>query len=235
MMMRYFLLLLPLLLLTACYEPVEGCLNTSATNFDIDADEACADCCTFPQLKIRFLSVWPLADTTPLVSRDSVYTDALGQPFRFFRIRYYWSDIALQLQDGNRLSILDSIAVKIAAQGDTSSLTLVDDFMLADIDRANRTFTVGTLEASGIMAGLLARFGIADPANRTVITSVSPSSHPLAPQIGGMNWGADDGFVFAKIEYFQDTVATDTVPGSSILSVATSSANGTCLFPSRWH
>ncbi len=38
--------------LAGCYEPKEGCLDPQAVNYDVTADEACADCCTWPSLRL---------------------------------------------------------------------------------------------------------------------------------------------------------------------------------------
>ncbi|PSR10254.1 MAG: hypothetical protein DA408_11845 [Bacteroidetes bacterium] len=209
----FALTLLFTLVCAACYEPVEGCLNPRAANFDLDADEACGDCCVFPKLKIRFENYWTASNgTVSSLSPDSIYYDGLDQPFRFKRIRFYWSELELELTSGSRLSLTDSIELAIAQGGDTTLISTLDNFLLADIDRATRNLTLKTLEPTGFLAALNAQFGIPDPVNRTVTASVVPTNHPLAPQIGSMNLGAELGYVFAKIELYRDTISTDTVP-----------------------
>jgi hypothetical protein len=196
--------------LVACYEPVEGCLNPRASNFDLDADEACSDCCTLPELKITFNAVWSDAEESQVLRLDTFYTDALGQAWRFKRLRFYWSGLSLEKTDGSLLLIQDSLTIAIAAGADTSTIVIRDDIVLADIVGASRRFTVGTIEANGFMSRLNGFLGIAQPANRAVTTSV-PSTNPLAPQLGKMNFGSENGYVFAKLEYYQDTIATDTI------------------------
>ncbi|MEL6655126.1 MAG: MbnP family protein [Bacteroidota bacterium] len=198
-------------LLSACYEPTEGCLDVRATNFDLDADEACADCCTFPSLNLRFSNVWTYPDTTVSLRLDTFYVDAAGNPFRFDRIRFYWSNLRLVTSTGETLRIIDSLDLSIAEGGDTSMITILDDIALADIGGSTETVSLGTLEPSGTLTQLQATFGIEDPTNKAVTTSVS-TSHPLAPQAGQMNLGSDLGYIFAKIEYFQDTTSIDTIP-----------------------
>ena len=198
---------------TTCYEPVAGCLNPRAANFSLDADEACGDCCVFPKLKIRFENYWTYSDgTVGSLSPDSIYHDGLDHPFRFKRIRFYWSGLELELTSGNRFSLTDSIELAIAQGGDTTLISTIDNVLLADIDRATRNLTLKTLEPTGFLAALNAQFGIEDPVNRAVTSSVAPNTHPLAPQIGSMNLGANQGYIFAKIELFRDTISTDTVP-----------------------
>jgi hypothetical protein len=193
----------------ACYEPVEGCLNPRASNFDLDADEACSDCCTLPELKITFNAVWNDGGESEALRLDTFYTDALDQAWRFKRLRFYWSGLTLEKTDGNLLLIRDSLDVAIVTGADTSTIVVRDDIVLVDIDGASGRFTVGTIEANGFMSRLNGLMGIAQPINSAVTTSV-PTGHPLSPQLGKMNFGADKGYVFAKLEYFQDTIATDT-------------------------
>ncbi|WP_367388527.1 MbnP family protein [Lewinella sp. LCG006] len=209
--MRIVLFLLVVLCISGCYEPTPGCLDTRATNFDLDADEACPDCCTFPKLSIRFDNTWTYPDEMVSLRLDTFYIDANNHPFRIQRIRFYWSDLELQLSNGETLTITDSLDLSIANGTDTSMITVRDDYLFADIDRATRSVTLKTLAPSGELASLKATFGIKDPVNKAVTTSVS-NSHPLAPKTGQMNLGAATGYIFAKIEYFQDTTAIDTVP-----------------------
>jgi hypothetical protein len=209
--MRIVLFLLVVFCFSGCYEPTPGCLDTRATNFDLDADEACPDCCTFPQLRVRFDNIWSYQDTMVALRLDTFYVDANNNPFRLQRIRFYWSDLQLQLSSGETLTITDSLDLSIANGSDTSMLTVRDDYLFADIDRATRNVTLNTIEPSGVLTSLMATFGIQEPVNRAVTTSVS-NSHALAPKSGQMNLGAEVGYIFAKIEYFQDTTAIDTVP-----------------------
>lgn len=198
------------LLLSACYEPTEGCLDVRASNFDLDADGPCADCCTFPTLSLRFDNVWSYADTTVSFRLDTFYLDVQDHPFLFERIRFYWSNLRLQLTNGEVLRLQDSLDISIAEGMDTSMTTILDDIVLADVSGSRNTEQVGTIVPDGTLLGLRATFGINDPTNKALTTSVS-TSHPLAQQAGQMNFGSEFGYVFAKIEYFTDTLATDTV------------------------
>jgi len=209
--MRIVLLLLVVFCLSGCYEPIPGCLDTRATNFALDADEACPDCCTFPQLRVRFDNVWSYSGEVVPLRLDTFYLDANNNPFRLQRIRFYWSDLALSLSNGETLMITDSLDLSIASGTDTSMITAQDDYLFADIDRATRSIALNTIAPSGVLTSLGATFGIREPVNSAITTSVS-NSHPLAPKPGQMNLGAEVGYIFAKIEYFQDTTAIDTIP-----------------------
>lgn len=204
--------ILLLMTLTACYEPKEGCLDVRATNFRLDTDRACADCCTYPNLKIRFNHRWVSPDTTLPLRLDTFYIDGAGNPFRIQRIRYYWSDIQLTRANGATTGVTDSVLVVVSPRaGDSISTYVVNSFLLADAGPNNQTLTVGPIQLDGLYNGLQATFGIPEPANRAVPVSL-PSDHPLAPQPGRMNLGSQLGYAFAKVEFFRDTVAADTVP-----------------------
>ena len=197
--------------LTACYEPVEGCLDRKATNFEIGVDESCPDCCIYPKLKIRFDNKWQFPDTLAAFSPDSIFHDALDQPFRINRIRFYWSNYKLELEGGQQLSITDLIDIKIPDGTDTMTLNVIDHYLLADIGSATDRLTLGTIVPEGVMNGLSVDFGIDRPVNGA-ISEAMPDNHVLLPQLGNLNYGSDIGYVFAQVEYFQDTTVIDTTP-----------------------
>lgn len=199
-----------LLSLSACYEPTEGCLNPRATNFDLDADEACSNCCSFPELSVVFSHVWDYGDTIVSLSTDTFYLDKNNQPWRFKRARFYWSAVALQRSSLGELQITDSITFSVANMGDTTSISTLDDYLLIDTDDGSSTTTIGALEPEGTLEQLNVRFGLSPDVNRALSTSV-PDDHPLAPQLGNLNYGTETGYVFAKLEFYKDTIATDTV------------------------
>jgi hypothetical protein len=206
-------LLISILMLSGCYEPQEGCLDASATNFDLDADSGCGDCCTYPALKVSFTHRWPTPDDAeaPLQFSPGWYTDGLGQPFRIKSIRYYWSDLALIDLSGQARRVIDSIDLGlIEAPGDTIAARLPDNFLLAVAGSSNAR-TLGTFPYPATYQRLEAVFGVIDPANRAAPTSL-PQGHPLAPQLGSQHLSGAEGYVFAKIEFYRDTAASDLTP-----------------------
>lgn len=50
---KYIVHLFILILLSSCYEPATGCLDSNSSNFDVNADKACDDCCTLPNLGLN--------------------------------------------------------------------------------------------------------------------------------------------------------------------------------------
>jgi len=96
------------LVIHSCYEPVEGCLNPLASNYDVFADKACDGCCTFPKLVLLFrhshdISVNPMRITLPDTLDDDFANTFFLNAFNFFI-----QDIVLSGDNGT-LELLDSI------------------------------------------------------------------------------------------------------------------------------
>lgn len=211
------LLLWVVLALPSCYEERLGCLDPLATDYDFEADLPCPDgCCEFPALRLRFEHRWITPDSSYVLRLDSTFRDALGQPFRLSRIRFYWSDVAFVRPDGSRLLPLDSVLLPLVdLGGDTLSQYVRRDFVLVQAGASSSLATVGPFRPQGLTDGFTASFGIAGPANRTAVTAIPTalgSSFALLQQPGRTYFGPDTGYVAVKLEFFRDTIATDTVP-----------------------
>lgn len=191
-------------LLLGCYEDKEGCLDRQAVNFNLDADLGCADCCQFPVLRVAIAHRW---EGEAFALAPNVYRDGAGNPFRIKRIRYYWSGLELIETSGQARRVTDSIDMRIVSQGgDTLWQTLPDNYLLGD--PANpQSRILGTFPYAGSYQRLQATFGVDEPANRAVPISL-PQRHPLAPQVEGQHLSAAEGYMFARIDYYPDTLAT---------------------------
>lgn len=200
--------LLLVLLLAACDEPQEGCLDVEATNFDVTADRACDDCCTSPKL---VLTVSQVFDTLVWIP-DSAYQNDLGQWFRIRNSAFYLSDFEL-VKSGEVLEVEDTLRLKIfgANVGDTLNRTLKNDFVLAR--RTSVDFTVGAFRPSGTFEEVRLRLGLNAQSNAVIPGSVS-SSHPLYRQADSLWLGRDNGFAWLMLAIRRDTAAatpTDTL------------------------
>lgn len=188
--------LLLLLLLTACYEDVEGCLDPAATNYALSADLPCPNngCCTYPSLRFSLSSRWEGE-----VLRDSFYPDAFGNRFRLEQLRFYWSDIRIDTPDGQSITPTDSIAMGLRSNGDTLFRNLNNNLALFS-SRSTASRSVGTIGAVTSSTGFSARLGLADDYQQ-VLPSTLPTNHPLYFQEGRLYYGADTGFVQLKLQY----------------------------------
>jgi hypothetical protein len=213
-LLSFFLLSLP-----GCYEPIEGCLDAAAANFDIDADEPCADCCTFPVLKLDFQHKYVNGNRIDnLVFSDSVYYDINGHPFRLNSIRFYLSDLHLVRSNDTEVGVEDRLELGIWTSNlDTVHVNVEDNFTLADPDDFGSK-ELGTIRASGQFDRLRFTIGLDEVANRAVVNAFPDEllDHPLAQE--DMYWDFDRGYIFNRIELTRDT-AENTTP--TLLEIGT--------------
>ncbi len=131
------------LLVSACYTPIEGCLDTEATNFDASADKDC--CCKYPLLVLNVENAYDTLIWKP----DTAYQNDLGQWFRIRDIVFYVSELKLT-QNGVSGVVEDTITLSRFASptsNDTIKSLYTDDFLL--IRRVPTTqYTVGTFRPS---------------------------------------------------------------------------------------
>ncbi|MFZ1703208.1 MAG: hypothetical protein WAT79_02615 [Saprospiraceae bacterium] len=89
LMYRFVLLFSLLLFFSSCYKRVEGCLDTFSANFNPNADDPCAACCTNPELKITIKHRLNEAFYSP----NDTITNDLNQAYKLLDFGYYLSDI----------------------------------------------------------------------------------------------------------------------------------------------
>ncbi len=203
--MRLLLATVVTLVLLGCYEDSTGCLDPDADNYDLLADQACVDCCTFPALSVRVSSVWQ--DTAVVVGRT--YTDGFGHAFQFVRFRYYLGDLRLTSADA---ALADPSRTVALVAADNSPLSLNGNYLLASL--TTTTTPVGTLRTgSSTLTGLSGTYGLADR-YRTVAPTLAPTGDALRTQPGRLNFNDGRGYVQARLEYTRS-------PGGDTLSVST--------------
>lgn len=185
----------------SCYEPKEGCLDISATNFNAAADEDC--CCEYPKL---ILAVNQVYDTLPFKS-DSLYPDDQGHLFRIKSVLFYLSEFSLT-QNSVTYQVTDTINLKTYAGADTVRQRFTDDFQL--VRRSPVTYTIGTFPQDGLFNNLIMRLGLPDKAQQ-VVPSQAPSSHPLGVQAENLWVNQTDGYVWLQAVVVRDSMS-NTVP-----------------------
>jgi hypothetical protein len=199
--MRAAWLLLPLLI-ASCYQPKEGCLDITATNYNALADVSC--CCVYPTLR---LSIQHRMDTS-IWQRDSAYQTLDGQWFRLRDAAFYLSDFAF-LQGGTAYRVTDVQTFRVFGDntGDTARIDLTDDMTL--IRRSSVDVPIGTLRASGTFDRFTFRAGLYDEANR-VVPTLAPANHPLRLQPEVLWAGPQDGYHALYL-----VLNRDTLPGAA--------------------
>ena len=199
------LLLLTLLLATSCYEDRIACLDVTATNFDILADEACPDCCEYPSLSIDLERANGLVN----LSLDTTFFDAAGNEVRLIDLRGYLTDATLL--DVNDLEFpATTTATEVRAlEGTDTVLTDLDRtvVLLTTTGTAGRTVgRIRTGEALIDAARFTVGFGPTFPA---VVPASAPASAPLSPQPRLLNFNDGAGYQSLSLEY--ELVATGEV------------------------
>lgn len=198
---------------SACYEPVEGCLDVAAKNFQVDADDACPDdCCTYPALKLVLQHrIGALGNSVAIRYLDSIYTDAQRQPFRIEDMQYYLSNFILHTTDGDEIRVSDRLDVQsYNADGSLTENELIDDFLLINPSFSS-SLTVGELRAPREFEAVSFSLGLQELANRTDTSSVE-EGHPLGSIDDRMFIDEEQGFAFLKASLLRDTISSDTIP-----------------------
>lgn len=186
------------LILTACYEDVVGCLDVNASNYDLDADEGCPNnnCCTYPTINTSVTHFY----AGEALRTDTFYQDAAGNLFRLSLLRYYWSELSLETDDGSLLTPVDSVEFGLVPTlGDTITTTLNNNLVLVSSANSDR-LAIGEFRTALNVQSLQGRLGLRD-AYQTVAPETVASDQALAFQAGRMHFGLDTGFVQLKLEY----------------------------------
>jgi len=193
---------------TSCYEQKEGCLDIRARNFELDIDQACSDCCEFPELKLAVQhKILTENDFYNLNLGDSIYYDDFGHPFRINSIRLYVSGIHFVAADNSETGVTNEVDFSTL---DGTPYTLEDNFaILNPADFSTRV--LGEMPDEGLFPTLSLRIGLEEP-----VLSADPQSfpedHPLSIQEDSMY--QDGRYIISKLEIFRDTTAADTIPST---------------------
>ena len=171
---------LSFLFLFGCYEPKEACLNIDAVNYDVSADDPCADCCSFPALSLTLQHVveWP-EDTVSM--RYGVYYPAENAMFNrdsflLDRARFFISNVKLVKEDGAEVTVTDTIRLTFSS-GETR--TFSDNF--AKLDRAFfQARKLGIVKTEGVFKEIRFTLGLEEFLQQNEITSGLPTGHPLS-------------------------------------------------------
>lgn len=183
------------ILLIGCYDPMDGCLDVLASNYEINADESCEDCCNYPSLELNFSHK---VDTVNL-SLDSVYTD---EEIRFDRILFFVSNVMLTNEQGKRIGVEDSIRVEFLEQGALKSRSIRDDVILVDAPLQN--YRVGTLIAPGQYNKVSFDIGLFQEANHIIQANLQDTTHVLFTS-DSLYIDQEAGYVFNSFRIQKDT------------------------------
>jgi hypothetical protein len=177
------------LLLTQCQEPVKGCLDSRATNFDVTAAKPCDDdCCVFPSLKIQL----DYAFDTLNFNFNTPYkfgTDSI----RFITSQFYMSNVQLIKDDSTKATVLDSISLF----RDRDTLRVPNYYALVGKNNGFEAL-LGKFNQVGIYSKVRFNIGLDVEASKT-IPSKMLSSSPLSIKSDSMYISSEKQYIYNKI------------------------------------
>ena len=188
---------LMLQLTTGCYEPISGCLDANATNYDLDADDPCGDCCTYPKILVNFEHKILRNDQLENINfGDSIYTDGAGNTFAINELQFYISEVNIIDKQGDVVGVQETVT--FLPTGEMDSVTVSDNIQLVN-PKSFRAKTMGTFNASDDYVQVLMSIGVPSTLN-LADTSSFDLDHPLAPQSPNMYAGPEKGYIFTYID-----------------------------------
>ena len=200
-MRNWIIYAVTLLTLQSCYDRIEKCLDEYAANYDVSADDACFDCCTFPALTLKLEH--KLGDST-YSNRDTLIND-LGQLYVIEDVRYYLSNVHIY-QDGQPLGIRQHIATE-------DNLLIISDDMKI-IKSSDKEVTFGTVKAFGTFDSLGCNFGMSELMTENTFVNLT-TDHVLQPLVKLKN--KENKQAYLTMKYKRITPVADTV--SQIIAV----------------
>ncbi|MCB0661501.1 MAG: hypothetical protein KDC24_02080 [Saprospiraceae bacterium] len=208
----HFLFLFSIVILSAgCYEEQEGCLDFEATNFDVDADNPCPDCCRYPQLSLAILNKPLASDTMRSFKLGSIY-QLPHDTTLLLKVKKAWiylSDIQLIKTGGDVVDVSDTVSLDyVLSRGDTVSKTITDNFAFL-LTSSLSDKSIGEIRTFGSFEGIQFRVGLKDE-SREYVPSSLPNGHPLNFQADSLNWTEEDGYAYQYWEFYRDTADIDS-------------------------
>ena len=124
----------------SCYQKVEGCLDISAANFQVESDIHC--CCKYPNVTLSVYYKFGDLD----MSIDSIYYNQFDQAFKINDLRFFVSTFQLEKEMEARYGISDTL--RFSDSGPHNEI-LPDDIILVDQKNNSPLYTVGSFRKSG--------------------------------------------------------------------------------------
>lgn len=109
----------------SCYEPIEGCTDIEAVNYEGKNDEACEDCCRYPSLRLSISQ--NIGENTARLNQ-SLTIDSV-QYFKLLRFRFFMTQLQV-ISDGQTLGVRDRINLLVNENGSISATVVEDNIEL---------------------------------------------------------------------------------------------------------
>ncbi|HFA49057.1 MAG TPA: hypothetical protein ENJ95_08575 [Bacteroidetes bacterium] len=197
-----FLLFLPLFF--GCFEPKEGCLNINATNYAVDADDPCADCCTLPTLTLSVRHVAELPNDTVAFRYGTLYPSLVDgrDSFVVDRAHFFISNIKLVKEGGGEVGVTDTLRLEFASG---EALTIEDNFAKLDRD-IFAARKVGTIITEGNFTKIKLTLGLEEFLLQNDLPTNIPPRHPLNISEDSLIFEAGTGYIPNLLIFRPDTL-----------------------------
>ena len=187
------LLLLSCLGLSSCYQSVEACLDSNATNFDVYADENC--CCTYPTLNVNIIKqVDGVQYNSSSDFLKDTFTNTIGQRYQITEQSFYISNMVMTYDDGTTSQVLDTLERPIPVDSDID-VVIEDNFGL--VRQSSASYSAGHIQQNGSITKVNFTVGLTDQINM-LIPDQMPSSHPLGPNNESDHYVEGSGYIYIR-------------------------------------
>jgi len=182
-----------------------GCLDVQATNYQVDAEAPCGDCCTYPELRVSLRHRWVREDTTLAFGNDTTFFSVNGYQLQFPDVQYYMTNVRFVRADGTEVLLDDELDITIGSGADTTTITVPDNVLLVEAG-SFQTYVPGSYRYEGTFTELRFELGVTAPANQAT-PDAYPDDHPLAQQSPSM-YASDEGYTFSRTAVITDPADT---------------------------
>jgi len=211
MKINKILLFLLIVGLASCYNSVEGCLDPESTNYSIEGDDDCDDCCKYPTIK---LSVYHLNEDTTFNFEDTLVNN-FGQEYNIIDFVYLLSDFKVTTDDDITYEVSDSVSLDVA-----DGIEYVKDDVIR-VRRKTFSYEFGTVIFEGQGGQLSFKLGLPEKLNENRFTS-EISGHPLTADSDSLFIEDVGQYVFQRLkiaqgENFKDTLIYDVKGNENVI------------------
>lgn len=201
------LLVICIITYSSCYEPKSACLDIRATNYDVDADDPCGDCCTYPHITLAIQHSIELPNDTVSFKYGTLYPSSV-QPLDSFvvdRARFFLYDLKLVTNESDTIEVVDSLQL---TNENGEMLSVRDCFAKLDRD-IFQSRNIGTILQEGVITDVVFSLGLPESLLDHTFSGI-PSSHPLSTS-DTLSFVENEGYVPILLTIRRDTLA-DTEP-----------------------
>ena len=186
--------------LSACYSPTEGCLDPESTNYDIDGDDQCDDCCIYPTIKVSVFH--QNADTT--FELGDTLVNNLGQEYSIIKYVYLLSDFVITDTEGKHHEVIDT--VQILTEDDSEWVK--DD--VVRVSRSTFSYEFGTIVFDGTADQVSFQVGLSAALDQNRFATAI-ERHPLTSDPDSLYNELTNEFTYVRMQVAQGVDLMDTV------------------------